>query len=51
MSTCRIACGAAPTGATAWVAYGTNGIYVDVNTASGKFNACQWHINYMGMEV
>jgi hypothetical protein len=48
MSTCRIACGNTPPGATAWVVYTANGIYVDVNTSSGKFTSTPVYTTSIG---
>lgn len=54
MSNQRISSGRTTPGSTAWQAYGTAGIYVDVNTVSGRFsgtpeyftsiggNSCHW---------
>lgn len=43
-----IACGNTPQGSTAWQAYGTNGIFVDVNTAAGKFSATPLYLTSIG---
>lgn len=50
MSTCRIACGNTPPGATGWMAYtgNTPGIYVDVNTSSGKFTSAPIYTTSLG---
>jgi hypothetical protein len=49
MATQRIASGQTPQGSTAWQQYpGGNGIFVDVNTASGKFSSVPVYITSIG---
>jgi hypothetical protein len=48
MATHRIASGNTTPGATAWQVYSANGIYLDVNTASGKFLSTPVYITSIG---
>ena len=48
MATHRIASGNTAPGATAWQVYTANGIFVDVNTAAGKFSATPVYITSLG---
>lgn len=44
MSTYRISSGSTPPGATNWQPYGTNGVYVDVDTSAGRFSSTPVYI-------
>jgi hypothetical protein len=49
MATQRIASGQTPPGATAWQPYPAgNGIFVDVNTTSGKFSSAPAYVTSIG---
>jgi hypothetical protein len=48
MATARIASGSTPTGTTAWQVYTTTGIFVDVNTTSGKFTNVPVYVTSIG---
>jgi len=48
MSTQRIASGQTPKGTTAWQVYSPNGIFVDVNTTTGKFASTPVYVTSIG---
>ncbi|MEG4631273.1 hypothetical protein QUB56_16980 [Microcoleus sp. AR_TQ3_B6] len=48
MSNQRIASGNTPQGSTAWMLYSATGIYVDVNTSTGKFSSTPVYITSLG---
>jgi len=48
MASHRIASGSTPVGETAWQIYGSNGIYVDIDTSSANFSATPIYITSLG---
>jgi hypothetical protein len=48
MATQRIASGQTPPGSTAWQVYSPTGIYLDVNTTSGKFTSVPAYVTSIG---
>ncbi len=48
MATTRIASGRTTPGSTAWQVYSSNGIYVDVNTTTGKFTSPPVYVTSIG---
>ncbi|MGB8190774.1 MAG: hypothetical protein WCF67_02590 [Chitinophagaceae bacterium] len=48
MTTQRIASGQTPQGRTAWQVYSANGIFLDVDTRSGKFSSAPVYLTSIG---
>jgi len=48
MATARIASGSTPAGTTAWKVYSASGIYLDVDTTSGKFTSVPVYVTSIG---